>query len=77
MKHLHIGKPLNRAHHVDVRIENHGSLYLFRPLHSVARNWLQDNTPDDANWFGGALVVEPRYAADLLTGIRNEGMVAQ
>jgi len=54
----------------DISIENHGSIYLFRPLTQPARVWLQDHTDaDNSQWFGGALVVEPRYAGDLAHGL--------
>lgn len=51
----------------DVQVENHGSIFLFRPLTDEARTWLVEHT--DGQWFGGALAVEHRYAADLANGI--------
>lgn len=77
MKHLHYGKPVNRARHVDVRITNHGSLYLLNPQTDAARDWLSNNVSDDANWFGDMLPVEPRYMPDLLAGMRGNGLVVQ
>lgn len=68
-----------RRRALDVRIENHGSLYLLRPISALARQWLIDNvgTPnDEVQWFGGALVVEPRYVSDILVGVRAAGLVA-
>jgi hypothetical protein len=65
---------------VDVRIEYHGSLYLLRPLSHAAKLWLIDHvgTPvDEVQWFGGAVVVEPRYISDILEGLRADGLVAQ
>jgi len=65
---------------VSVRIEYHGSLYLLRPLTPEAKLWLIDNvgTPsDEVQWFGGAVVVEPRYVGDILEGLRADGLVAQ
>lgn len=62
---------------VDVRIENHGSLYLLRPLTAAARSWFNDFLPVDAPRFGAAYVVEPRYVGDILLGVRGDGMVAQ
>jgi hypothetical protein len=46
---------------VDYSFENHGSLWLCRPLTDAAREHLEENVSDEAQWFGGALVVEPRY----------------
>lgn len=56
---------------LDVRIENHGSILLFRPLTRSASDWLRNNT--DGQWFGNALVVEHRYAGDLAEGMIQEG----
>ena len=56
-----------------VTVENHGSLVLLRPSTQVMERWLRANVQDDAQWFGSALVVEPRYVAELLQGIRDAG----
>lgn len=57
----------------DIRVENHGSIMLFRPLNDGARKHLEENVQDDAQWFGGALVVEPRYAEGLAANLEAEG----
>lgn len=49
-----------------VRVEPHGSIVLVRPLRDDVREHLEDNVQEDAQWFGGALVVEPRYVDGLL-----------
>ena len=58
----------------DVTIENHGSLMLFRLRTVEAEQWVEAFVSDDAQFFGGALVVEPRYAADLANGMENDGL---
>lgn len=55
----------------DVQVINQGSIVLVKPLTTAAEAWIDDNVQDDAQWFGKALVVEPRYIAYLV-----EGMVA-
>lgn len=57
----------------DVEVENHGTILLFRPQTDAAREWLTSHVDSEAQWFGGALVVEPRYAADLAQGLQDEG----
>ena len=57
----------------DVRYESHGSLCLFRLLTDAARNWVEENV-NEPNYFGNALVCEPRYAYDLVTGMREGGL---
>jgi hypothetical protein len=58
-------------------LENHGSLWLARPLDDETAEHLRDNVSDEAQWFGNALVIEPRYVqdfADMFTG--NGGEIA-
>lgn len=58
----------------DIRVTNAGSIFLLRPLTKKARAWLKDSVDPEAQWFGGALVVEPRYVADIVTGARENGL---
>jgi hypothetical protein len=60
----------------DIEIENHGSIWLVRPLTQHATEWLHVNVQADAQWFGGALVVEPRYVANLVNGLSEEGSLS-
>jgi hypothetical protein len=62
---------------VDIRVENHGSVVLLRPLALRAERWLRDSVYEDAMWHGGALVVEPRYMADIVAGSREAGLVVR
>jgi len=55
-------------------IEDHGSIVLVRPLTADVSEWLAEHT--DGQWFGNALVVEPRYVGDLVEGLIGEGFVA-
>jgi len=57
----------------DIRIENHGSLALFRPLNDEARAHLEENVSEEAQWFGGALAVEHRYVVGLAEALQGEG----
>jgi hypothetical protein len=58
----------------DVRVENHGSIFLFQPLSSAAREWIDQNIPDDAQFLGTALAVEHRYAHDIAEGMQADGL---
>lgn len=49
------------------------ALFLFRPSSDAASDWLTENTDEEAQWFGGALAVEPRYAQDLAQSLLNDG----
>ncbi len=58
--------------HVDVQVVGGPSVYLFRPLTPRANEWLHEHTdPENSQWFGGALVVEWRFYADLVVGLQS------
>lgn len=59
----------------DVLITDHGSIILFEPLTPAATAFLTENTSEEAQWFGHALCVEPRYARDLAQGLVDEGFL--
>jgi len=61
----------------DVSIRNEGSLMLFRLETPAARAWRDEHVSEDSIDFGGALVVEPRYAADLAHGMMADGLVVR
>lgn len=58
----------------DFNFANHGSITLLRPRNQAARDWIGEFLPDDAMWFGDAVVIEPRYAAPILDGIERDGL---
>lgn len=58
----------------DVRIENHGSLFVVQPMTTEAREWMLENVASEPwQWLGGGLAVEPRYVFDLVEGMRDAG----
>jgi len=58
-------------------VEDHGSIVLVRPLTPDVSAWLDEHVDPEAQWFGKALVVEPRYVAPLVTALVDEGFAAQ
>jgi hypothetical protein len=58
-------------------VEDHGSIVLVRPLTDDVEEWLEEHTDEESQWFGGALVVEPRYLSPLLAGMFEEGFAVQ
>lgn len=50
----------------ELRVENHGTVILIRPLTGPAKDRLRQMTGTEAQWFGGALVCEPRYVEPIL-----------
>jgi hypothetical protein len=59
----------------DVALRNEGSIWLVTPLTQEASTWLHAHT--DGQWFLRSLVVEPRYVADLVQGMRDEGFTVR
>jgi hypothetical protein len=63
------------ARTADFQVENHGSIMLVRPLSRAASDWLELHTdPDSSQYWGDALVVEPRYLGDLVAGMQGDGL---
>ena len=58
----------------DFWVQNHGSIYLLIPQTDAAKEWVEDNLPDDAQTFGAGIVVEHRYIYDIVNGIRGDGL---
>ncbi len=59
----------------DAWVENHGTIFLVRPLTEPALAWLTEHT--DGTWFGNALAVEHRFVSDLVTGLRDAGFAVE
>src|SRR5438094_7061106 len=47
----------------DVLVRNEGTVFLFCPLTSRGKQWIEEHVQPDAQWFGSALVVEHRFAS--------------
>ena len=63
---------------LDFQLENHGALFLLRPLNSAAKEWMQEHLPVDApetQFWGEAIVIHPRYVAPIVDGIIGDGLV--
>jgi len=58
----------------DFELQNEGSLYLLRPLTGLAVEWLDEHIEQNRQMFGTAVVVEHRYIADIVRGIRDAGL---
>ena len=59
---------------MDFVLTDHGSIAVLRPVTDEAREWVDENLPDDAQWFGRGVVIEPRYVGDIVEGILNDGL---
>src|SRR5439155_18245490 len=59
----------------DVLIRNEGTVFLFCPLTSRGKQWIEEHVQPGAQWFGSALVVEHRFAWGLAQGLKDAGLV--
>jgi hypothetical protein len=58
----------------DFVFRNHGSMIGLYPHSHAAQEWVKEHLPDDAPWFGKTVMIERRYADDIIEGILNDGM---
>jgi hypothetical protein len=60
----------------DFFLENHGSIFLLRPQTVSARVWIDDHIGRDNGYqpYYPTVVVEHRYIADIVEGIRKDGL---
>jgi hypothetical protein len=64
---------------VDFLCENHGSIFLLRPLTPSATSWLEEHIGQDNGFqpYWPTRVIEHRYISPILEGIQNDGLAAQ
>lgn len=53
----------------DFHFFDHGSIVILKPVSALAQDWVDEHIGDDAQLFGGGVVIEPRYAGDILDGV--------
>lgn len=60
------------------RVEDHGSIVLLRPLTADVEEWIEEHVGgEDTQYWGSAVVVEPRYIEPIVQALVAEGFVAQ
>jgi hypothetical protein len=63
---------------VDLRFENHFSLFLIRPCSETGQRWLDDNVGNEETLiFGGAVVCEGHYVESIIRGAIEAGLAVQ
>ncbi len=58
----------------DVAISGSGTIYLFHLLTETACDWMDWHVSEDRQMLGAALAVEHRYVADIVQGMRADGL---
>ena len=60
----------------DFFIENHGTIFLLRPLSAAARSWVEDHIGEDNGFqpYWPTVIVEHRYIAEIVAGIQADSL---
>jgi len=61
----------------DLYVQNEGSIFLLCPQSDAGQQWIDENIPDDAMSFGGAIVVEHRYIGAIVDGAQADGLTVE
>ena len=56
-----LAQPKRKPVTPDVLVHSEGTVFLFNPLTPRAKEWIDQNVQEDAQWFGTTLVVEHGY----------------
>jgi len=60
----------------DFVVENHGSIFLLRPLTATAKSWVDGHIGENGYQpYYPTVVVEHRYIADIVRGAGADGLV--
>ena len=60
---------------IDLAFDNHGSIWLMQALTTAGQAWVDEHISEEAMWFGGAIVGEPRYVEAIVIGAQDVGLV--
>ena len=58
----------------DIFIKDHGSILIFVPATEAGMEWMDQNIDPGAMRWSGGIVVEPRYANDIVIGAQQDGL---
>ena len=61
----------------DFIVENHGSIFLLKPLTPNALSWVEEHIGQHNGFqpnYPHSIVVEHRYISDIVEGIQNDGL---
>jgi len=59
----------------DFVVENHGSIFLLRPLTSTAKAWVEEHIGDNGYQpYYPTVVIEHRFIADIVHGAQADGL---
>ena len=60
----------------DITVDNQGSILIFTPTSAEGRQWMKKNLQvEDWQKRNGSVVVEHRYAPDIIHGAKADGLM--
>lgn len=59
---------------VDLMFADHGTLAILVAITPAGQDWVAEHIPKDAQTFGGGIVIEHRYVADIMRGALADGL---
>jgi hypothetical protein len=59
----------------DFFCENHGTIFLLRPVSPASFDWIESHLPSDRITFGNAVAVDHRCIWAILAGLQDDGLV--
>ena len=68
---------VHRRRQADFSVQNEGTIFLLIPHTDSANAWIEEHIPEDAQRFGGGIVVEHRYIQDIVEGIQADGLAVR
>jgi len=61
----------------DFLFVDHGSLCILTPRTPETSEWVEQHISPDALYWGGGVVIEPRYVAAILEGLQADGLTVE
>lgn len=58
----------------DFHLNPQGGIFILTPMNELAKSWLREHIPDDAQWFARGVVIEHRYVDGVIAGIAEDGL---
>jgi len=59
---------------IDFLVMDHGSIIVLTPNSDEAKQWVKEHIPPEAQWFARGVVIEHRYADDIIDAILGTDM---
>lgn len=60
---------------IDFRVRDEGTLVIIWPVSNEAVSWANEHLPDDCTRWGDGYVIDHRYAADVISGLFQDGLI--